>query len=269
MPCAKSTLLVLLCAASTLAQMSMGAEEEEMMEAMGIKGQPMGRKNLNPQAELLKQDFKYIRCGVCRKMVDVAMPKATELLEKRFAYKKKRRNEATEFDGEGAVQEFVEKMCNPLKPEGEWVSMIDLAQEGEQLQLATQPTAGKCLKECRTVEAVCEQVLDKADTQFTEILYEAVKEGSTLEQTQRYICNRAAGVCKKKAPPPEGDARVRREVSASDRGGEADAGHAGKPQGDGDERHDVQTRGPGGDDGQARRSHRWDGGRGRGAGRGW
>jgi len=204
MPCAKSTLLVLLCAASTLAQMSMGAEEEEMMEAMGIKGQPMGRKNLNPQAELLKQDFKYIRCGVCRKMVDVAMPKATELLEKRFAYKKKRRNEATEFDGEGAVQEFVEKMCNPLKPEGEWVSMIDLAQEGEQLQLATQPTAGKCLKECRTVEAVCEQVLDKADTQFTEILYEAVKEGSTLEQTQRYICNRAAGVCKKKAPPLKG-----------------------------------------------------------------
>jgi len=182
----------------------MSADEEEMLESMGIKGQPMGRKNLNPQSELLKSDFKYIRCGVCRKMVEVAMPKAVELLQKRFAYKKKRRNEATEFDGEGAVQEFVEKLCNPLKPEGEWVSRTDLVQEGEQLQLAAQPTAGKCLKECRTVEAVCEEVLDKADTQFTEILYEAVKEGSTLEQTQRYICNRAAGVCKKKPPPLKG-----------------------------------------------------------------
>ena len=82
----------------------------------------MGRKNLKPQAELLKSDMKYIRCGVCRKMVEIAYDKSSELLEKRFAFKKKRKNEATEFDGEGAVQEFVEKMCNPVKNEGEWVS---------------------------------------------------------------------------------------------------------------------------------------------------
>ena len=191
----------LLCAGADAQGMSMSAEEEEMMEAMGIKGQPMGRKNLKPQAEIVKSDLKYIYCNVCRKMVEISYDKASELLEKRFKFKAKRKNEMTEFDGEGAVQEFVEKLCNPLKPEGEWVSRTDLVQEGEQLQLASQPTAGKCLKECRTVEAVCEEVLDKADTQFTEILYEAVKEGSTLEQTQRYICNRAAGVCKKKPPP--------------------------------------------------------------------
>jgi len=191
---------VLLCASETTAQMSMGPEEEEMLEAMGIKGQPMGRKNQKPQAELLKSDFKYIKCGVCRKMVDIAYGKSAELLEKRFSFKKKRKNEATEFDGEGAVQEFVEKMCNPLKPEGEWVGMIDLVQEGDQLQLAQQPMAGKCNKECRTVEAVCEDVLDKADVEFTEILYNAVKEGHSIEQAQRYICNRAAGVCKKKPP---------------------------------------------------------------------
>merc|ERR1719409_1516087 len=104
-------------------------------------------------------------------MVDIALDKSTVLLAQRFAFKKRRKNDATEFDGEGAVQEFVEKMCNPLKPEGEWVSKIDLVQEGDQLQLASQPMSGKCLKECRTVEAVCEDVLDRADTQFTEILY--------------------------------------------------------------------------------------------------
>ena len=181
--------------------MSMGPEEEEMLESMGIKGQPMGRKNQKPQAELLKADMKYIRCGVCRKMVDIAYDKSSEILSKRFNFKKKRKNEVVEFDGEGAVQEFVEKMCNPLKPEGEWVTMIDLQQEGEQLLLASQPTHGKCQKECRTIEATCEDILDKADTEFTEILYAAIKDGHTVEQAQRYICNRAAGVCKKKPPP--------------------------------------------------------------------
>ena len=185
------------------AQMQMSDEEEEMLEAMGIKGQPMGRKNQKPQAELLKADFKYIRCGVCRKMVEEAYYKSQDLLEKRFAAekKKRRKHDVVEFDGEGAVQEYVEKMCNPLKPEGEWVGMIDLKQEGEALVLAQQPSHGKCNKECRTIEAVCEEVLDKADTEFTEILYKAIKDKNSLDQVQRYICNRAAGVCKKKPPP--------------------------------------------------------------------
>ena len=172
-----------------------------MLESMGVKGQPMGRKNLKPQAEIMKADLKYIKCGVCRKMVEIAHDKATELLEKRFKHKKKRKHEVVEFDGEGAVQEFVEKMCNPLKPEGDWVGRIDLVQEGTQLQLATQPSHGKCKKECRTIERACDDVLDAADTEFTEILYNAIKEGEPIDKVQRYICNRAAGVCKKKPPP--------------------------------------------------------------------
>mmetsp|Transcript_14524 Transcript_14524/g.19696 ORF Transcript_14524/g.19696 Transcript_14524/m.19696 type:complete len:309 (-) Transcript_14524:308-1234(-) len=183
------------------AQMQMSAEEEEMLEEMGIKGSPMGRKNLEPMAAPIKSDLKYIYCGVCRKMVDVAYDKSQQVLEKRFAYQKRRKRETVEFDGEAEVQEFTEKMCNPLKPEGEWVARIDLAQEGEKLLLATQPDVGKCGRECRTVEAACNEVLDRADTDFTEILYKAIKDKTELEQVQRYICNRAAGVCKKKAPP--------------------------------------------------------------------
>ena len=169
---------LLLLLGGALGQMSMSAEEEEMMEAMGIKGQPMGRKNLNPQAEIFKQDLKYIYCGVCRKMVEKALEKSTELLEKRFQQlkKKRRKHETTEFDGEGAVQEYVEKMCNPLKPEGDWVGTIDLKHEGEALVLAQQPGFGKCQKECRTIEYACNEVLDRADTDFTEILYAAMPE---------------------------------------------------------------------------------------------
>jgi len=191
----------LFCACVSAQGMSMSAEEEEMLEAMGVKGQPMGRKNLKPQAEIFKSDLKYIHCGVCRKMVDIALEKSHELLSKRFKFKAKRKNEATEFDGEHAVQEYLEKMCNPLKPEGDWVSKIDLVQEGDQLQLASQPMHGHCQKECRTVEQACNDIIDKADTEFTEILYQSVKEDTPLDKVQRYICNRAAGVCKKKAPP--------------------------------------------------------------------
>lgn len=183
------------------AQMSMSADEEEMLEGMGIKGSPMGRKNQEPQSEPIKSDLKHIYCGVCRKMVEVAHDKAHQLLEARFRHQKKRKREVTEFDGEAAVQEFTEKMCNPLKPEGEWVARIDLVQEGEKLLLATQPAAGKCKRECRTVEAACNEVLDRADNEFTEILYRSVQEKAELDEVQRYICNRAAGVCKKKSPP--------------------------------------------------------------------
>ena len=35
---------------------------------------------------------------------------------------------------------------NPLKPEGEWITYIDLKQQGGELQLAKQPNYGKCQK---------------------------------------------------------------------------------------------------------------------------
>jgi hypothetical protein len=188
-------------ALESAAQMQMSADEEEMLEGMGIRGSPMGRKNQEPMAAPIKSDLRHIYCGVCRKMVEVSHVKAQQVLEKRFRHKKKRQREMIEFQGEEAVQEFTEKMCNPLKPEGEWVARIDLVQEGEKLLLATQPEPGRCGRECRTVEAACDEVLDRADTDFTEVLYKSVQDGVDLEQVQRYICNRAAGVCKKKAPP--------------------------------------------------------------------
>ena len=110
-------MLLLLALPSARAQMSMGPEEEEMLEAMGIKGQPMGRKNLKPQAEIFKKDLKFIHCNVCRQMVDISLGKATELLEKRFQFQKKRKHDSTEFDGEFAVQEYVEKIwCAACRP---------------------------------------------------------------------------------------------------------------------------------------------------------
>ena len=95
-----------------------------MLAEMGVSGQPMGcgsaparaarrarsfrvcatrdtacrrRKNQEPQAEPIKSDLKYIYCGVCRKMVDIALPKSQELLANRFKFKKRRRRDAAEI----------------------------------------------------------------------------------------------------------------------------------------------------------------------------
>ena len=65
---------------------------------------------VSAQAEAIKSDLKYIYCGVCRKMVEISFHKSSELLEKRFKHKKKHKHEAVEYDGEGAVQDFVEKI---------------------------------------------------------------------------------------------------------------------------------------------------------------
>ena len=59
-------LLLLLWEGASAQGMDMSAEEEEMLEQMGVKGQPMGRKNQEPQAEIFKSDLKHIQYGVCR-----------------------------------------------------------------------------------------------------------------------------------------------------------------------------------------------------------
>src|SRR6056297_585013 len=55
-------------ALESAAQMQMLADEEEMLEGMGIRGSPMGRKNQEPMAAPIKSDLRHIYCGVCRKM---------------------------------------------------------------------------------------------------------------------------------------------------------------------------------------------------------
>lgn len=289
----RAVTLALLIAAgiAACAAQSMSAEEEEMLEEMGVKGTPMGRKDQTPKAEVIKSDLKYIRCEVCRMGVAVAYEKARSILEKRFKYQKKRKNEAVEFDGEEAVQDFVEAMCDSDKPEGPgaWIRHLDLVASGDRLEVREHAGYGHCERECRTIERACEEFVDAADTDFTEILYEAVRDGTELEKVQRLVCNRAAGVCKKKAPPlPPGRkdyaframsddekqmndmcapssrrnrTRPRARAAAAPREGRATSRGAcarrrrrcpqdGQPQGLGDGRHHVQARRPGEGDGQ-------------------
>jgi len=171
--------LVALAAVGTAnAQMSMSAEEDEMLEEMGVKGTPMGRKDSTPKMEIVKSDLPYIRCDVCRRMVALAFEHATTVLDKRFKHQPKRRNEFTQFDGEGEVQDYVEKLCSPDKPgsPGEWIKRLDILADGDKLVLHENADFGHCERECRTIERACEDVIETADTEFSEALYAAVKE---------------------------------------------------------------------------------------------
>ena len=71
----------------------------------------------------------------------------------------------TAAPGDAAAHLWAPRYCarsNPLKPDGEWVTKIDLREEKGQLQLAAQPTHGKCQRECRTIEEACNNIIDKA-----------------------------------------------------------------------------------------------------------
>ncbi|KAG8462465.1 hypothetical protein KFE25_010290 [Diacronema lutheri] len=185
------------------AQMGMSGEEEEMLEELGVTGTPMGRKNQEPKAPAVKSDLPYIRCEVCRRAVELAYAHAKDKLDKRFKHKAKRRNEFTQFEGEAEIQEFIEKVCVVDKPDGpgEWIRRTDLISDGDKLVLYDTGAAGHCERECRTIEQACDEVVDAADTDFSEALYEGAKQGLDLEKVQRMVCNRSAKVCKTKPPP--------------------------------------------------------------------
>lgn len=99
------------------------------------------------------------------------------------------------------------QVCVVDKPSGpgEWIQRTDLISDGDKLVLYDTGAFGHCDRECRTIEHACEEVVEGADTAFSEALYQGVKEGMDLEKVQRLVCNRAAKVCKAKPPPLKAD----------------------------------------------------------------
>lgn len=69
------------------------------------------------------------------------------------------------------------------------------------LRLKRQNYEGHGWEECRTIEQACSDVLDRADTDFTEILYASAREDRDVKDVISDICKGSAKVCKKKPPP--------------------------------------------------------------------
>lgn len=68
--------------------------------------------------------------------------------------------------------EKIEKIANPLKAEGEWVSYFDLVESGDKLTLKDMGVEGKCGIECKTIQKAAESILESADTDIAEKLWQ-------------------------------------------------------------------------------------------------
>ena len=73
---------------------------------------------------------------------------------------------------EADVIELVERISNPAKDEGDWVGKLDLVESGTQLKVVEMDEAGKCGTECKTVQRAAEDVMEYADTDMAEKLWQ-------------------------------------------------------------------------------------------------
>lgn len=68
--------------------------------------------------------------------------------------------------------EKIEKLTNPLKDEGEWITYLDLVESGEKLLVKEQSGPGKCGTECKTVQKAAVDILEDIDTDIAEKLWQ-------------------------------------------------------------------------------------------------
>ena len=68
--------------------------------------------------------------------------------------------------------EKIEKMTNPIKDEGEWLTKLDLVEQGSKLTLKEMPDVGKCGTECKTIQSAAEAIVEGADTDMAEKLWQ-------------------------------------------------------------------------------------------------
>ena len=68
--------------------------------------------------------------------------------------------------------EMVEKVTNPNKDEGGWIMAIDLVESGDKLLVKEMEQPGTCGTECKTVQRAAEEVVESADTDMAEKLWQ-------------------------------------------------------------------------------------------------
>lgn len=141
-----------------------------------------------PKAAPRRDDIKYIKCQVCELLAKHAYKQAKELVKS---------STPSRPVTEERVIELVEKLANPLKDEGEWVSQIDLVEDGKKLLVKEMGETGECGEECKTVERAAQDILDVHDTDMGEALFVGKKSRS---QFSNWLCYELTNSCTKKPP---------------------------------------------------------------------
>lgn len=139
------------------------------------------------------EDLPYIKCGVCQAFVKQAMNAVKTLRSE-----EKPGQKVTEGD----IIDTLEKMCNPDLSEGDWISHIDLKEEGDVLKLVDMGQPSACEVECRTIARACDKIHEEMDlSDLSELLYKNAGRSALVQ----VACVDQTGVCAKKPPPlPQG-----------------------------------------------------------------
>lgn len=171
-----------------------GEEEDRMAEMFGGKQFGRGKEK---KAPAVKADLPFIRCSACEAIVEQALLSTH--------YKQAGRAQAQEAD----ILEDLESMCDPDSDSGEWITKIDLLEEGSQLTLKPMGIPGECGSECRTIARSCETLMEEADlVEFSQALWKASRRSMSLEQKlalSDLLCKDQTNACKRKTPPlPKG-----------------------------------------------------------------
>ncbi|KAL4859125.1 hypothetical protein ACK3TF_000897 [Chlorella vulgaris] len=137
-------------------------------------------------------DIPLIQCQVCQLLANNAWQQVQAL--KAAATPSKKAGVLTET----AVIECMEKLTTAWRPEGEWISKLDLVEEGDRLAVKEMGQVGKCGVECRTIEKAAERVMGEHDTDIAEVLFTG-----KMSQTQfsTWLCHELSGACKLEPPP--------------------------------------------------------------------
>jgi hypothetical protein len=83
------------------------------------------------------------------------------------------------------ILEKIEKMTNPLKDEGEWLTYLDLVEEGSKLVLKEMGEQGKCGTECKTIQSAAEAIIETADTDIAEKLWQVGTSSATVDRLNK------------------------------------------------------------------------------------
>lgn len=153
---------------------------EAQMPGMGVPGkkQPPARR----------EDVPLVRCAVCELLA--------KHVHRQAAAKREAATKAKPFKEMDAI-ELVEQACDPKKEAGEWITKLDLVEEGDVLAVKEMEDVGECGTECRTAAKACTDVLGDHDVDLAEAVYN--DELNRAKLTQR-LCRKLTKACTKPAP---------------------------------------------------------------------
>lgn len=149
-----------------------------------------------PKAHAVKSDVQYIKCQACEALVKQAY---------RHTKTKREGLKPHQKLSESDIIEHLEQMCDPSKPEGQWISHYDIVEKGTELKLVDTGKPSKCNVECMTIARACAQVADELDlSDLSEALFKGAKRSALSSEA----CHESTDVCRKKPPPVPKDRKL-------------------------------------------------------------